>query len=863
MVINNPPPDFSAWVSDMLNLNGNRVRCESKPDDEAILQFYDSESIAEYDAKGLLHILKNKLPPLDDEGLKQLAKYMNSTRKVHGNNRTANSFSSCVNIVAKFVIFWDDKLRVCIKYLEKRMETPLSPNKDAKVVSNVREHLAKAFKDFPYSPDNPYVSTEDRIEKLVHNLFGTQICALFMKAETEYLDRDTLLHQLAQIFTGTKPYHDAEDFTKSYSLTLFPHNYIFYEMVLVMCGTMITRFVDANYLKWSIQFQKNVLKVSHRYSGKEGLITFVSQLEGTQVASHPPPIPIPSIVKNSKDGPPASRTRFSTNSTTPILKKYYESEEDDNDNLKVGEDRNVKESTHVEDDVYESEEDDNDDRSVVDDDVKVGADGNEKEDDLKEIDDVTQHDGNMGGSDWNDSLYADDSLWDNKNFNHVLGEWRGKSKWTTPAACMDTTQRTTLEGRISTLSQAFARFSQRPGKDWPEQEWALVQLTDINGIGDKNPKNRRTKTAVNAYGRPEAIIKYNKWLTDTKEGGEQFVNRTASTLKDLKVLWKSREENESTPSESTLEVENAAGLIFTGSTSVVRQDLEKKPSGDSTEEELESSFDYVVEKENDEVEGNEPVPTPTTPDSKKKENGSDAKPTLSKPTGSTSVVRKDSEKKVTNSELFHHHALAPFSLNYPEIFTQDFLKNIPGIRKPSPSIQNEGVEQNTACSNNHLDYDDDSARGIESINKAADKLLHPKNEQIHSNDNSRLTKCQQKNRKRRSPGPDGRKKNNKRTSPKNKRNRKSKRKRKEQEPLIKDNVTSSPKSASTVEELRDPNPSFDMDAGDTFCLLAATTSSSSSTDSSSKSSSSSDSSTTSNSSTSSSTDSSSSSVVNK
>jgi hypothetical protein len=194
-------------------------------------------------------------------------------------------------------------------------------------------------------------------------------------------------------------------------------------------------------------------------------------------------------------------------------------------------------------------EDDND-RSVEDDDLKVGEDGNVKEnqhvkdDDLKEIDEVTQHDGSIGGSDWNDSAFTDDSLWDNKIFNLVLGEWRGKSKWTTPAACMDSNQRSNLEASISTLSKASARYSQRPGKDWPEQEWALVQLTDINGLGDKNPKNRRTKTAVNAFGRPEAIIKYNKWLTNTKEGGEQFVNRTASTLKDLKVLWKSREENE-------------------------------------------------------------------------------------------------------------------------------------------------------------------------------------------------------------------------------------------------------------------------------------------------------------------------------
>jgi hypothetical protein len=56
----------------------------------------------------------------------------------------------------------------------------------------------------------------------------------------------------------------------------------------------------------------------------------------------------------------------------------------------------------------------------------------------------------------------------------------------------------------------LARYSQRPDReDWPQQEWVLLQLTDIDGYGQKDPKKHRSKTAVNAYGQKEAIATYN------------------------------------------------------------------------------------------------------------------------------------------------------------------------------------------------------------------------------------------------------------------------------------------------------------------------------------------------------------------
>jgi hypothetical protein len=90
------------------------------------------------------------------------------------------------------------------------------------------------------------------VASLVFILFGTQISALFMDDST--IVQDTLLHILAQIFTGIKPYHDVGDVGEKaaqHSLTVIPHNRIFYKMVLVMCGSMIDLFFDQGFLKWA------------------------------------------------------------------------------------------------------------------------------------------------------------------------------------------------------------------------------------------------------------------------------------------------------------------------------------------------------------------------------------------------------------------------------------------------------------------------------------------------------------------------------------------------------------------------------------------------------------------------------------
>jgi hypothetical protein len=143
--------------------------------------------------------------------------------------------------------------------------------------------------------------------------------------------------------------------------------------------------------------------------------------------------------------------------------------------------------------------------------------------------------------------------------NLELGEWRAKKDWKTPASCMDGHQQRNLIKVIETITKMFARYSQRPGTGWPEQEWVLLQLTKINGVGDKCPDSHWRKTAVNAYGRKEGIAKYNSWCTNTKEGGDGFVNRSTSSLDKFESFWKSREEDEVDPVSTHPESSESVG----------------------------------------------------------------------------------------------------------------------------------------------------------------------------------------------------------------------------------------------------------------------------------------------------------------
>jgi hypothetical protein len=113
-------------------------------------------------------------------------------------------------------------------------------------------------------------------------LFASQISALFTNKER--VVRYTLLHKLAQIFTGMKLYHGANHLE---TLPLIPRNYIHYKLALVMCGNMIDKFIRNRNLKWSSRIHLNELIISKIYSGTDGMFAITHPTN--TVVNHSPP----------------------------------------------------------------------------------------------------------------------------------------------------------------------------------------------------------------------------------------------------------------------------------------------------------------------------------------------------------------------------------------------------------------------------------------------------------------------------------------------------------------------------------------------------------------------------------------------
>jgi hypothetical protein len=95
------------------------------------------------------------------------------------------------------------------------------------------------------------------------------------------------------------------------------------------------------------------------------------------------------------------------------------------------------------------------------------------------------------------------------------------------------------------MAEMGIQVRQRPGQNWPAQEWVLLQITNIDGVGRKKASTSRKKTAVMAYGHPQAIEWYQKWLDssgDTGNVGRDFVNHSTSNMDTLKSFWTSTED---------------------------------------------------------------------------------------------------------------------------------------------------------------------------------------------------------------------------------------------------------------------------------------------------------------------------------
>jgi hypothetical protein len=255
-----------------------------------------------------------------------------------------------------------------------------------------------------------------------------------------YISRGKLLYSLARIFTGCSSHREDNDHSTEHTTGKLPHNHIFFELVVVACGSMIDTFCQLGYLTISEHKTGAMeIRVHNDYQDVGGLMIIPTPefLEEIflpySTTIHPdsavsentiavkllqPLLQPPSKSTRSKTEPPPATGLPKTVSTLqskrlkcrkPNIPPNYRDKDDDD------------------------EEDDDDDKEY-----DVGN----REDNHPGI--------NSDKSKWA-SRYKDTSFWPDKGgCNLEEWEFKEKEKWATPAACLDNSQRKTLEKSIPT-----------------------------------------------------------------------------------------------------------------------------------------------------------------------------------------------------------------------------------------------------------------------------------------------------------------------------------------------------------------------------------------------------------------------------
>jgi hypothetical protein len=100
------------------------------------------------------------------------------------------------------------------------------------------------MKAFPFSLKDDEVVTPFSTGQVI--LFAIQIRSLF--GTVHHLPREELLFSLARIFTGCKSHWEENDNSREHTAGKLPHNHIFFELVVVACGSIIETFCELGYL---------------------------------------------------------------------------------------------------------------------------------------------------------------------------------------------------------------------------------------------------------------------------------------------------------------------------------------------------------------------------------------------------------------------------------------------------------------------------------------------------------------------------------------------------------------------------------------------------------------------------------------
>jgi hypothetical protein len=112
------------------------------------------------------------------------------------------------------------------------------------------------MKLFPFSLKDNEMLTPFPIYSVI--LFAIQIRSLYKNVS--YISRDKLLYSLARIFTWFCSNREDNDHSTEHTAGKLPHNHIFFELVIVACGSMIDTFCQLGYLTIS-EHKTNAMEI--------------------------------------------------------------------------------------------------------------------------------------------------------------------------------------------------------------------------------------------------------------------------------------------------------------------------------------------------------------------------------------------------------------------------------------------------------------------------------------------------------------------------------------------------------------------------------------------------------------------------
>jgi hypothetical protein len=177
-----------------------------------------------------------------------LRKWTNNDKSTT-NGDALPEFVDFANEVGKHAIERDKMLRFVYHNFYKKFKEgkSITQKKNNQLIKFFREQFDNNIRAFRFSLDENFTFTTFPNHSFI--LFAIQIRSLF--ASVDHLPRFELLYSLAAIFTGFTPHWEEIDPYKKHPAGKLPHNHIFFELVVVACGSMIDTFCQHGYLKAS------------------------------------------------------------------------------------------------------------------------------------------------------------------------------------------------------------------------------------------------------------------------------------------------------------------------------------------------------------------------------------------------------------------------------------------------------------------------------------------------------------------------------------------------------------------------------------------------------------------------------------